>query len=282
MAYWFAKRPNYRQAEQEYHKINAKWHPLFLFKFENKTVRILDKAGNWESSPADTRRGHWTRAELYRKFFELTCNFYNLDQEGILALSVHDGAHNSEDFPFFSFQKKVGERAILLPDIDAIGRNFYLGQHDDVINYFEKLNSAIFVGSTTGDRHTRESVTALSNQRIRSGVFFGDKPDVVFRLPLIRQCVSNDVEDMIRALGFGTGKTSWDDQLKHRFLISIDGNGATCSRVSIALKSNSVLLKYNSNSHLYYFPALVPGVHFVPISDDPDVISVINAEKNAP
>jgi len=112
-------------------------------------------------------------------------------------------------------------------------------------------------------------------------MFRGD-PLVDFRLPLIVQCDTKETEDAIRALGFGEGKASWPDQLKSKFLISVDGNGATCSRVVIALKSNSVLLKYRSVNLLYYFSGLNEYFHYIPVNDAIDIRQIVKAERRSP
>jgi hypothetical protein len=62
----------------------------------------------------------------------------------------------------------------------------------------------------------------------------------------------------------------------------MDGNGATCSRIAAALMSNSVLCKYDSIHELYYFPLLIPWVHYIPIHEDADVLKVIQMEKKDP
>jgi hypothetical protein len=75
---------------------------------------------------------------------------------------------------------------------------------------------------------------------------------------------------------------SWEEQLRRRFILSMDGNGATCSRVVITLLSNSVLLKYDSDDILYYFGGMQPWVHYVPVTHDNDVEKIIDLEARNP
>jgi hypothetical protein len=77
-------------------------------------------------------------------------------------------------------------------------------------------------------------------------------------------------------------RVPWSEQFPHKFIISVDGNGATCSRVVIALKSNSALLKYHSPHHLYYFKGLVPWLHYVPIVENNDIENIIKIERECP
>ena len=74
----------------------------------------------------------------------------------------------------------------------------------------------------------------------------------------------------------------WTEQLKYRFLISMDGNGATCSRLANGLGSNSALVKYESSHLLYYFSGMRPWLHFIPVCDHQSVLNVIAIERKYP
>jgi hypothetical protein len=58
------------------------------------------------------------------------------------------------------------------------------------------------------------------------------------------------------------------DSLKYRYLIDIDGFTANTPRVALFLHSNSVLFKQLSNDMLWYFGALKPYVHLIPVEKD--------------
>jgi hypothetical protein len=45
--------------------------------------------------------------------------------------------------------------------------------------------------------------------------------------------------------------------------------------VVAALQSNSVLVKYASEHRLYYFDAMVPWRHYIPVQDDEEVTKVL-------
>jgi hypothetical protein len=103
------------------------------------------------------------------------------------------------------------------------------------------------------------------------------------RLPSIVQCPSDEAREILLSRSFcQKPRLSREEQYRHRFLISIDGNGATCSRVALALASNSVLMKYQSPNVLYYFAALQPWVHYIPIARHADVDAVLDMEAERP
>ncbi|WDF72762.1 glycosyl transferase family 90 [Novosphingobium sp. KACC 22771] len=278
ISYWIARNPGYAYSEQIFLQLNETRKDIFVYKFFDGGVELLPKPGvDW-----DQPLGMHVRAPWYLHLFRMVLAEGNFLFEGTLAMSLEDLAEESKDFPIFSFQKKFGSNLILLPDIDTLQFNFYEDAQDDTRQYDDKSSSGIFIGATTGMAHSEESVAALVSQRLRSGVFFRDKPEVEFRLPMICQCLTPEAHQAIEALGFGVGPGDWAEQFEHKFLLTMDGNGATCSRVVIGLKSNSVPIKYLSPHQLYYFDALRPWYHYIPAYKDEDVLNVIHAERQRP
>lgn len=224
-----------------------------------------------------------TRGFQYQVFLQAVVAAFGIVGNTELAIDLDDLADRTSAGPVFCFQKVSGARSILIPDVDML-EDFYLSAaSDDGFAYDEKIDAAIFVGSTTGQLYiTRTIVEQLAHQRLRSAVYFKDQPDVRFELPGIVQCDGPETEAMIRALGLGSVATSWAEQFSYRYLMSIDGNGATCSRVAIALKSNSVLMRYHSINDLYYFRGLQAWKHYVPLNRDADVIDNIALLRRSP
>jgi hypothetical protein len=256
---------------------------LFVFIIGGGKVAIAPKPRHYSAEQMQSGSTEFIRrAAHYRNFFATVVREHCPELDCVLGMSMDDTGLESPAIPTFAFQKRRGSRVLLLPDIDALIHKFYVGVEDDGTAYLDKLNAAVFVGSTTGEIHSQASVARLSNQRLKLGVFYRDRSDVIFRLPNITQCDSPDTEQAIRALGFGSGAMTWQQQLGYRFLISVDGNGATCSRVALALKSNSALLKFKSEHVLHYFDGLVENRHFITIDEPDDVIAIIEAEKASP
>jgi hypothetical protein len=195
-----------------------------------------------------------------------------------------DGAARHPFLPTFCFQKTGLMQQILLPDIDFLHYDFYSdGELNDTVDYKRKTDTAIFVGATTGATITEDMATSLSIPRLDAARYFATSPNVSFLLPSIVQCESEQAREVLASKSFCQGdKVSWPDQFKHKFLLSIDGNGATCSRVVVAMKSNSILMKYNSPWKLYYFDYIKPFIHYLPISDHGDVGALIDRERRSP
>ena len=216
------------------------------------------------------------RADAYRELLQTSLPAAAADLDFSLAVELSDLPPDCPGLPFFAFQKRRGETSLLLPDVDLLEFDYF--DHRtwiDRTRYRAKRNQAIFVGSTTGETLTLEKVAALATPRLRAASAFRDSPWVVFRLPNVVQCDTEETASAVRALGFGEGFVSWPEQLRYRHILSIDGNGATCSRVAIGLLSRGTLLRYGSDYELFYFKGLKPWVHFVPIACDADVEAVV-------
>ena len=214
---------------------------IFLFDFAAGNVSLRDKSRGSrhenDASAAELLR----RAQLYLHLFRSTNSAFSLNYCFPVAIDVDDHPLEQSQAPLFAFQKRAGSPLILLPDIDLLAADYLISpQLNDDLDFEEKADAAVFVGATTGANVTREVVETLSLPRLRSAVFFRDIADVTFHLPKIVQHDSEDTADLIRALGVTGVPLSWREQFGYKYLLSMDGNGATCSRVAIALKSQSV------------------------------------------
>jgi Glycosyl transferase family 90 len=248
----------------------------FRFCIHNGRVSVSE-------GPREARNIHRQRCQAYLGFFEEVLGAHPTIPDTTFILDVADRPISNTNVPTFQFQKPAGSESILLPDIDFLNWDYYEQPSvADTIPYAEKAISAIFVGSTSGQNNTVETVRSPVAPRLRAAKHFRGHADIHFFLPNLCTCENAEAERSLRDLGFGGPTISWSTQFAHRFVISIDGNGATCSRVAVALKSNSVLLKYDSPHTLFYFRGLQPWVHYIPVSADSDIENFIAIEREAP
>lgn len=261
--------------------LNATRPWLFLVTVGPDGAAVAAKPDGADDGGPMARR----RLGYYQPFLARAARRAHLSAPLTIALDLNDEPLARGDVPVFSFQKVAGTANILVPDVE-----FLQPTHNALPSWLtldrtpwrRKANSAVFAGSTTGGLITAEVVRTLALPRLRAGAFFRGKPGVDFRLPNLVEVDTPETEALLRGSGFGEGALSWQEQFSHRFIISMDGNGATCSRVAITLRSRSVLLKYQSDRLLYYFRGLVPGRHYVPIAEDADVLRVVEAARADP
>ncbi|KKC26172.1 glycosyl transferase family 90 [Sphingomonas sp. SRS2] len=216
------------------------------------------------------------RADLYGDFLSGVVRDFAIEPRSPLLIGVHDRGAPRSDVPLFEYQKQRGSGTMLLPDVDLLTMGFMEDSACiDPIAFDDKLAQAIFVGATTGGIITADMVATLAHPRLRAAAFFADKPGVTFELPLIVQCDTPETANSIAMLGFGSRRRTWSEQLDYRYLLSMDGNGATCSRVARALASCSVLVKYASAFELFYFRGLEAWRHYLPVRRDDDVLAIL-------
>jgi hypothetical protein len=144
---------------------------------------------------------------MYLRFLNDVVADFCPDLETALLINVADGGVYREPIPIFAFQKAVGSTAVLLPDVDFLEFDFYRGRQGlaDTIQYESKSCTAIFVGSATGGRLTRDDVIGRALPRLRSALFFKGNPRVEFRLPTLPTSISDDARLEMEKLGFGKG-----------------------------------------------------------------------------
>eukprot|EP00242_Pyramimonas_sp_CCMP2087_P007601 CAMPEP_0198213736 /NCGR_PEP_ID=MMETSP1445-20131203/31958_1 /TAXON_ID=36898 /ORGANISM="Pyramimonas sp., Strain CCMP2087" /LENGTH=307 /DNA_ID=CAMNT_0043888481 /DNA_START=502 /DNA_END=1425 /DNA_ORIENTATION=- len=180
--------------------------------------------------------------------------------------------------PILCFQRyDENYRAVLLPEIQMIYSDFYSKERTFRSQFSWDIKSsdkAWFRGGMTGP------FSGFRNQRVRMCSKWATHPNgSVFplehwRLGLDCKLFTDENDSKLLRLGYevnSTNKTSlWADLLSNKYLLSMDGYGATCSRVFKSLLSNSVLLKLETKpkSSLYYFSGLEAWQHFVPVQEN--------------
>ncbi len=225
------------------------------------------------------------RVELYRDFIEEILG-HRLGLATTFGFCIGDFAVENDLVPLLSFQKRQGGRSILFPDPDFLYCDFYADpKFIDNLAFEAKSNTAVFAGSTTGAFITLEKIQLGEVPRINAAQFFRGHADVRFFLPnVVGFGTDDEVRKTIMALDIGGpgGNIPYSEQFGSRFMLSMDGNGACCSRVVVGLRSDCVLAKYNSPHVLYYFGLLKPGTHFVPISSNEDVSRLLAKASSEP
>jgi len=260
-------------------QLNQRIGGVFVFQFADGAVNLLDKPSLNSESATEAER-----ARVYQRFLQDAGRLLPSDFKATLIVCLADSLSADYGVPVFAFQRHVTQRAPLLPDIDLLNDNFLGdGRFDDPYSFLEKENRAVFAGATTGGRISEQVAHTYGLPRLRAARFFLGSSKVDFRLPRVVQTENRAAYDLVAAQPFcRQSQLSWEEQFRFRFLISMDGNGATCQRVAVSLRSNSVLLKYRSEQILYYFPALTPGRHFMDVAGDEDVEPLIDGAAEDP
>ncbi len=248
---------------------------VYIFDIDERGVSIRSKA--------DEKLVFSERVDKYRHMIAGALRASPMARSVTIAVDVDDGAASQVDYPIFSFQKEFTGTNILLPDFELDMIDYLRSAPRDTKSFHSKACRATFAGSTTGGGLISLSdVERVGFPRLRAALFFANHPSVDFRLANIVQCETSEVEDRLRAMGFGHGRMGWNETFDSKFMISMDGNGATCSRMAIALASNCAVVKYVEKYSLYYSPALISGYHYIPAFEDQDVVRAVELETAHP
>lgn len=244
---WKDRSLNKNSLKGELTELN-KYEGVYVYSILGENVSKLGKAGS-----SGSRQAFDDRSNAYLRLLQDSFLGAPTHHELTVAICVNDCACDVETVPSFSFQKRIGQSSILLPDIDFLTNEFYENARADPFDYDDKDIMASFAGSTSGGGElTAESIRRDPFPRLRAARFFRNCDEVSFHLPVLVQC-DEEARAVLLEEGWGRGHVSWDVTYKSRFGISIDGNGAACSRPALVLRSNSVLVKYASEHVLFLF-----------------------------
>ena len=276
LAPWFGFRAAGPEGAAAFAELNSRDASIFVLEIAGGQAWLHEKPAHYPAAEvagtAPTSDNLLDRAHLYRAFMGQVARSRGFDTPVRLVFTTHDKAPFEPPLPLFAFQKPRGSALVLWPDIEFLRYRFYEDPaFDDPVPFEEKEDQAIFVGSTSGMRLTPEAVATLTAPRLRAAMHFKGSPRVAFLLPNIVQCTTPEAAEAVAALGIAGRRYSWREMYAFRYLLSMDGNGASCSRVALGLRSNAVLVKYDSPHQLHYFDRLLPWRHYIPVARDEDV-----------
>ena len=267
-------------------KLNRQSWSAFIVRIKGRKISVWKKFAFWYPASQSVERKRQSRAigyrlAVYRVMLQEVIERYGIDADMTLALDVDDRGATLPDVPVFTFQKDESSRNILLPDTDFFRMHWYTLLQDEC-SYDEKAIKAVFAGSSTGGRISEKIIADRALPRLRSAAHFVGNPLVDFRITKVVQCDTDAGAALLKQQPYFRPWTSWDEQLRYRFLLSMDGNAAAWSRLVIALQSNSAVIKYRSPSTLYYFPAMLAGREYIDVRNDQEVEDVVRTELRSP
>lgn len=263
--------------------LNAVLPSLFVFDVKGRQVDVWRKPASRqqpEAEPGDARMFR-KRVNHYRTLLSEVARLHPQRHRALLALDLRDIPMACDEWPIFGFQKPNGASNLLLPDVDFFHHRWYLGDSDP-LRYEDKSISACFVGSSTGAPLDADAVHRHASERLHLAFSFVGDERVVFKIAHAAHCDTDETRRLLMAQPYFSAPMGWAEQLRHRFLLSVDGNGATCSRVVKSLRSHSVLVKFRSDHGLYYFPLLQPGQHYLDVQSPDQVRHILDTEAQNP
>jgi hypothetical protein len=272
-----------RQAIGLLQDLNASVASLFVFDLNGGQVNVWKKPASSRQPEAELgdARMFGKRVNHYRTLLTEVGRLHRSSDRSLLAMDLRDIPMACEEWPIFGFQKLKAATNLLLPDVDFFHHGWYLTDSDP-LRYEDKSITACFVGSSTGAPLNAEVVRQHATPRLHFASCFLNDDRVLFRIAHAAHCDSDETRRLLMAQPYFSKPIGWGEQLGHRFLLSVDGNGAACSRVVKSLRSNGVLVKFQSEYELYYFALLQSGQHYLDVEHPEQVRRILDAESQDP
>jgi hypothetical protein len=144
----------------------------------------------------------------------------------------------------------------------------------DVVPWSQKKGVAIWRGSTTGGLYNVDNWRSLPRSRLVQ--ICQNKTDLCDAAFTNWVQISEDAKkEMLAELG-QAAPMPFRQMSHYKYVIVVDGNAAPSSRFLQLLFSRSVILKQSSPDSEFYYSALEPWLHYLPVSFDmTDILSVI-------
>ena len=187
-----------------------------------------------------------------------------------INVGLHDCYYKNLHIMVFSLNKHADNQNILIPDYYAMcnyGKKLNINDK----NIFEsKMNQAIFIGSSTG------SVNPRNNERLKLCNKYVSNTDIKCYINNFCQMNNEDIQKVFpNYMRFKSANISIDEQLKYKYIITVDGNTCTWDRLPWILNSNSLCLKKKSNNKCWYYDFLVNNEHFIEFNNDEEIEQII-------
>ncbi|MEN9343682.1 MAG: protein O-glucosyltransferase 2 [Chlamydiota bacterium] len=190
-------------------------------------------------------------------------------------LSLHDSVESEGVFakqlgeiPVFTFAKRKGALSILIPDFEALLPMEGLiadCSRFSKLNPWKKKHSLVFWrGASTGAMLSLENYLQVPRVQL---VLLSQQYKAWLDASFTFICQADEsVEKVLKQ--YTKPHQSMQSHFAYKYLIDVDGNSCTYSRCRWILLSNSVLLKQASSNIQWYYKALVPYQHFIPVKQD--------------
>jgi hypothetical protein len=181
----------------------------------------------------------------------------------------------------------------LLPDSNMLKDNWQsLIKKIELANqnytWEKKLTTFFWRGASTGgEAQYLYNVTNFAKfprlKLVMLSKLYPDLIDAKFFKPIFSKDKDGDnLQTILKLLNAEDKESTQEiDHLKYKYLLSIDGNSCTGTRVPWIMLSNSVLVKQDSNKIQWFYSAIKPYVHYIPIKSDlTNIFSQLDWIKN--
>lgn len=202
----------------------------------------------------------------------------------IVSQDSLDGA--SPKIPLFTFSNnpKLSSNMVLMPDFEVLsGRNWrYLQQIRKANRNYpwpKRIDQCIWRGGIPKDCYTNSGFEEMIRSK---AVALSLKHQEILDAKFVpTPTIENFAQVLAQYPSYFGQSLTIPEHLKYKYQFLIDGNSSSYSRTYWQLFSNSTIFKQQSDFVQWYWRALKPFVHYIPVKEDlSDLISSIEWAKN--
>ncbi len=182
-------------------------------------------------------------------------------------VSLHDSLDINLPVPIFVFAKnpKISPSNILIPDFEALrGHEVSLyDQANKIYPWSKKNNLCFFRGSLTGPSEALQG-NFLEIPRVKAVTFSHRYPNLIDARITCGHCK----EQKAKYPDYFGSSVTLVGHWPYKYQLLVDGNSCAYSRAYWQLFSNCVIIKQISDNIQWYYGALKPFEHYIPVNND--------------
>lgn len=177
---------------------------------------------------------------------------------------------------FKNYDSLQESNTLIIPDSSFLKKNWQdlfskIIDNREKITWENKIAKFFWRGSATGGNYGVNNINNLP--RLKLVVLAKLYPNIVDAQlvnPIYQDDYSGKKLKKVIDLLFDSEeqKVSEIEHLNYKYLLSLDGNSATGTRVPWIMLSNSILIKQESRKIEWFYPALKPYIHYIPLKKD--------------
>jgi hypothetical protein len=218
------------------------------------------------------------RIKTYKNKLQKLCSTFRMPNLTFF-ICIHDGLYRhfveclSSDFPLFGMSKDYRDQGILMPDYQSLTEKYQVlkGLNIDITNYTmswrKKIPMLIWRGSTM--QNALDSSTCYLTQenlqlfnRVRLCELSRDFPHLINAK---FTSLVNGGEFLPYIQSLEGRRMSYLKQIRHKYQMLIDGNASSYNASGWRFFADSLVFKPDSNMVQWYFSALKPFEHYLPV-----------------
>src|SRR5579872_1240329 len=238
---------------------------LFLVKFTIRNNKIHTECKVKNS-------GIEYRSEAFEKALRDIAEVAPLP-DAVFLISMHDAFGIAAKVPIFGMCKRYPDKAtILIPDFDALRAKFQVLKRKDLTreapSWERKRNQLIWRGSTAQGSLDGELMRPDNVHRFSRVILCGLSQSYPHLIDAKFTFFAQGGEHIPSLQAFQAKSMPFEELMLYKYQIFIDGNVSAYSASGWKFFTNSLIFKPESQWIQWYYGALKPYVHYIPIKED--------------